>query len=68
MTLRQPIAAYVESVHSRNGFSRDRMAPEAATAFDREMAAVVAPYAEDGEVVLQIRGQIQWGLPGAEGE
>jgi SAM-dependent methyltransferase len=61
--LRQPLGAYIESAHSRNGFSRDRMGPRAAAAFDRELAALVAPFAEGGEVVLQTAGRIRWGRP-----
>lgn len=59
----QPVAAYVESFHARNGFSRDRMAPEQATAFDAAVAALVAPHAVDGVVRLTVAGEIVWGMP-----
>lgn len=62
--LRQPIAAYVESFHSRNGLSRDRMAPAEAAAFDRALTELVAPHAQDGELVLRVAGRVRWGLPG----
>jgi SAM-dependent methyltransferase len=63
VVVRQTVAAYVESIHSRNGFSRDRMTVAAAAGFDRELAALVAPYAEHGELVLQTVGRIRWGAP-----
>ena len=65
MVVRQPVGVYVESFHSRNGLSRDRMTPEETAAFDREVAALVAPFVEDGAVELRMRGHIRWGLPSA---
>lgn len=59
----QPIADYVESFHARNGFSRGRMTPEAAAAFDAEAERVVRPFAQDGLIRLDIAGLIIWGLP-----
>lgn len=61
---RQPVADYVESIHSQNGFSRDRMSPENAAAFDREVTRLVSPHAEDGVLTLQVGGEVIWGLPG----
>jgi hypothetical protein len=60
---RQPVAAYVESFHSRNGFSRDRMRPADAAAFDRELSALVAPFAVDGLLDARISGHVIWGIP-----
>lgn len=59
----QPLADYVASFHARNGFSLDRMAPEAAAAFDHEMTALVAPYAVDGQVTFRIVADVTWGQP-----
>jgi hypothetical protein len=59
----QPIADYVESFHARNGFSRDRMSPEAAAAFDAEAERLVRPYAQEGLLALEITGLIVWGHP-----
>jgi SAM-dependent methyltransferase len=61
---RQPIAAYVESFHSRNGFSRDRMAADEAAAFDNALTELVAPHADDGELILGVAGRVRWGRPG----
>lgn len=59
----QSIGEYIESIHSRNGFSRDRMRPEDAAAFDDAVAALVAPHALDGRVMLRIAADIHWGAP-----
>ena len=59
----QPIARYIESIHSRNGFSRDRMRPEDAAAFDAATTALIAPYAPDGEARLHIGAVATWGSP-----
>ncbi|MCD6031325.1 MAG: class SAM-dependent methyltransferase [Thermomicrobiales bacterium] len=59
----QPIADYVESFHARNGFSRDRMSPQDAAAFDAEAERLVRPFAQDGQIALEITGLIVWGHP-----
>ena len=63
MPFSQPLAGYIESLHSRNGLSRDRMPPESVAAFDEEVAALVGPYCQDGMVALQIAGTVVWGHP-----
>jgi hypothetical protein len=63
----QSVADYVESFHARNGFSRDRMSPEAAAAFDREAECLVLPFATQGLITLEVTGIIDWGTP-APGE
>ena len=60
----QPLAAYIESWHSRNGLSRDRMPPESAAAFDAGLRALVAPYAADGLVWQDVQARVTWGRPG----
>lgn len=59
----QSLESYIESIHSRNGFSRERMAPENARAFDDEVKDLLAEYTTDGTITLQIVGNIAWGLP-----
>ena len=63
ITVQQSVEDYVESFHSRNGFSRDRMAPEEAAAFDRELAALAEPFAVDGLLTFQVAGELIWGSP-----
>jgi SAM-dependent methyltransferase len=57
------VADYVESLHARNGLSRDRMTVAAASAFDREVAALVRPQAVDGVLALRVAAEVTWGLP-----
>jgi hypothetical protein len=59
----QPVAAYVESFHGRNGFSRDRMSVADATDFDAAVAGLVAPHTVAGKVRLSIAGEVIWGAP-----
>lgn len=61
----QPISAYVESIHSRNGFSRDRMSPADADAFDSAVRDLIAPYSRDGMLRLEISATVIWGVPAA---
>ncbi|HEY7850660.1 MAG TPA: class I SAM-dependent methyltransferase, partial [Ktedonobacterales bacterium] len=62
-TFTQTVGDFVESIHSRNGFSRDRMRPEDASAFDAAVVALLAPHAPDGRVTLRIAAEICWGAP-----
>ena len=59
----QPVDAYIESLHSRNGFSRDRMAPAAAAELDAALRALLEPHASDGQLQLALSAKIAWGLP-----
>lgn len=61
--LTQTVDDYVESFHSRNGFSRDRMCRTDAAAFDAECAHLVRPFAQDGEITLGVIGLVTWGAP-----
>ncbi|HLZ27366.1 MAG TPA: class I SAM-dependent methyltransferase [Chloroflexota bacterium] len=62
--VRQSLDDFVESYHSRNGLSRDRLTPAAAAAFDAEMRAAVAPFCSDDDTVeLHISASVTWGLP-----
>lgn len=60
---RQSVDAYIESIHSRNGFSRARMTAEAAAAFDAAVRDVVTPYARDGALHMAVVGTVVWGTP-----
>jgi SAM-dependent methyltransferase len=66
----QSVDEYVEAMHSRNGFSRDRMTPESALGFDREFRDLLARHSVSGEVRLQVSALLVWGrpLPGLRGE
>ncbi len=63
----QWVESYVECMHSRQGFSRDRMTPESAAAFDAALSALVARSSAGGQVELQIVGAVKWGIPAPSG-
>jgi SAM-dependent methyltransferase len=60
----QSLADFIESFHSANGFSRDRMTQESAREFDDGVAAAVRRHVGDGPVVLGVAVEIVWGRPG----
>ena len=55
--------AYIQSIHSRNGFSRERMGAKAADAFDEEARKVISPFLQDGALTLSTFSTLVWGLP-----
>lgn len=59
----QSVAAYIESFHARNGFSRDRMSHDAAASFEREVTALMHYYCPDGRVPVVYSGEVIWGFP-----
>jgi hypothetical protein len=59
----QSVDDYVESFHSRNGFSRERMNPESALAFDRALRDAVLRHCPDGVVRASLSALVVWGRP-----
>ncbi len=59
----QSVDDYIESFHSRNGFSRERMKPEIAAAFDREAKKVLLKKYPGGILSLYIVANVKWGIP-----
>ncbi len=59
----QSIDAYIESLHSRNGFSRARMTEAAADTFDAAIRAVITPFAQEGILHMSVVGTVIWGEP-----
>jgi trans-aconitate methyltransferase len=59
----QSIEQYVESYHARSGFSRAKMTPERADAFDHEATEVLRQTHPDGLINFQVRGTVSWGQP-----
>ncbi|GAC1396985.1 MAG: hypothetical protein NVS4B12_23950 [Ktedonobacteraceae bacterium] len=59
----QSVDDYIESFHSRNGFSRERMKPEMAAAFDHEAKKILLRNYPDGVISLQVVGNVIWGFP-----
>jgi hypothetical protein len=63
VTFEQSVDAYVESFHSRNGFSRQRQSAAAAAAFDEAVRRIVAPHVRDGRIEFQLCSTVYWGWP-----
>jgi SAM-dependent methyltransferase len=59
----QSIDSYIESWHSRNGLSHDRMPPADANAFDRETRDLLASLGHQETVTFDVVGSVTWGLP-----
>jgi ubiquinone/menaquinone biosynthesis C-methylase UbiE len=59
----QSAGDFIESIHSRNGFSRQRMGAGAAEAFDHEVANLLSPYLQEGFLTLGVIGYVVWGRP-----
>jgi hypothetical protein len=60
----QSVSDFVESIHSQNGFSRDRMTEESAAAFDDEIRKLVRGHARDGILPIQVGAIVVWGRAG----
>ena len=61
--LAQPVADYIEWFHSMSSFSRDRMTPDAAAAFDAELRNIITPYVRYGLLHPHSVGRVTWGRP-----
>lgn len=59
----QSIDDYLDSLHSLSRLARVRMGAAQAAAFDAEVRALVAPYLEDGMIVMEVAGRVTWGKP-----
>jgi hypothetical protein len=62
LSFSQTVDDYVESFHSRNGFSRDRMGPNAA-AFDEQLRAIIARYQPIPLLEFELVVDLAWGVP-----
>jgi SAM-dependent methyltransferase len=60
---RQPLGDYIESIHARNGFSRERMSTDAANDFDRRVWMLVEKYCDPDRVELLTYSEVIWGKP-----
>jgi len=59
----QHVDDYVESFHSRNGFSRARLTSERAQEFDERLTILVRRHCPDDVVRLPVQARIAWGRP-----
>ena len=62
---KQPISEWVESIHARNGFSRDRMDPQLAAEADALFTEIATRHADcgDGLITHRYAGKLLWGRP-----
>jgi SAM-dependent methyltransferase len=60
---RMPVEDLIDGEHSRATWTRVKMGPERADAFDADLRATLAPYAEDGAVAFRTRTRLLWGRP-----
>jgi ubiquinone/menaquinone biosynthesis C-methylase UbiE len=63
ISFQRPLSDYIEAFHAKSSLSRDHMTLEAAAAFDEEMTEMLTPYAQDGNITVQVFGHIVWGRP-----
>jgi SAM-dependent methyltransferase len=63
----QSIPDYIGSYHTRNGFSRERMGPEASEAFDSAAAQILWTACPEGKIPMHLRARVVWGRPGRSG-
>lgn len=59
--LQQSINGFIESIHSRNGFSKERMKPENINLMHQEINEVLAPHVEDNKFAFSITATLMWG-------
>ncbi len=59
----QSVDDFIESYHSRSGFSRERMGSAQADAFDQEVRSILLRGYSEGVISFQVAGKIAWGLP-----
>ena len=57
------LSHWIEAIHARNGFSRERMGTERARDFDQQVEDVMRHFFPDGEVLQQIGARIVYGKP-----
>lgn len=62
VTFSQSLDQYIESFHGRATFSRHRMDPSDAAAFDNEIRMLVEPFVSDA-VDVELVSEIVWGKP-----
>ena len=62
---KQPISEWVESIHARNGFSRDRMDPRKAAEADALFTEIATRHvgSADGLITHCYAGRLLWGRP-----
>lgn len=60
---RMALEDLIDGEHSRATWARTKMGPERAAAFDADLRAVLAPFADDGMVSFRTLTRLSWGRP-----
>lgn len=59
----QSIDDFIDGLHSRSGFSRERMGQQKAADFDQQVRPLLLQFHKDGMLPLQVAGTVTWGTP-----
>jgi len=59
----QSVDDFIEGLHSRSSFSRERMGQQKALEFDRQVRTLLLQYQSDGMLPFQVVGTVTWGVP-----
>ena len=59
----QSIDDYIEGLHSRSSFSRERMGQQKADDLDRQIRTLLLQFHPDGTLPLQVVASVTWGKP-----
>jgi SAM-dependent methyltransferase len=59
----QSIDDFIDGLHSRSGFSKERMGQQMATDFDQQVRTLLSQFHGDGMLPLQVIGTVTWGTP-----
>jgi SAM-dependent methyltransferase len=63
LAVRQTVADYVESLHSRNGLTRGRMGLPKSLQFDEQLTGILAKYVHGGLIEFPLSVSLTWGRP-----
>ena len=61
----QSVDDFIAGLHSRSGFSLERMGQQKATEFDLQLRILLSQFHSDGMLSLQVAATVTWGLPEA---
>ncbi len=63
MPFMQSIDDFIDGLHSRSSFSRERMGYQQATDFDQQARELLLHYSPDGILPLHVVATVTWGIP-----
>jgi trans-aconitate methyltransferase len=61
----QSVDDFIAGLHSRSGFSLERMGQQKAAEFDQQVRSFLAQFHNDGMLSLQVTATVTWGQPQA---